>query len=80
MTLPSNKFGVTFLNLTSILFVAVGIFSICGGVFNWEWFMNNRKAQLWVSLIGRGPTRIFYIILGLVLSTLGVLMGLGIVK
>lgn len=54
-----------------IIFLA-GIFSILGGVFNWNWFMNNRRARFFVKVFGRGGARIFYIILGVVLLVLGV--------
>jgi hypothetical protein len=38
---------------------AVGIFAICGAAFNCDWFMNSRKARLFLSLFGRGGARIF---------------------
>ena len=41
-----------------------GVFSICGGVFDWDWFMDHRKAQFFVGLLGRTGTRIFYIPVG----------------
>ncbi len=42
-----------------------GLFSIVASIFNWDWFFENRKARLFVSLFGRTGARVFYIILGL---------------
>jgi hypothetical protein len=53
-------------------FMAAGLFSVAGGIFGWEWFLNNRKARLWVKLFGRGGARVFYVVLGLVIAGLGV--------
>ncbi len=57
-----------------------GLFAICGAAFDWEWFMNNRKAQFFVRLLGRPGTRIFYGVLGAGLAVLGGLMVAGIVQ
>lgn len=62
-----------------LLLVLIGLFAIAGGVFDWEWFMSNRKAQAFVKLLGRGGARIFYCCLGSVLAALGLLITLGIV-
>ncbi|MEO0947389.1 MAG: immunity 17 family protein [Cyanobacteria bacterium J06641_5] len=57
-----------------------GIFAICGAAFNWDWFMNHRKARFLVRLVGRTGARLFYGFLGSTLVVLGVLIGLGIVE
>ena len=57
-----------------------GVFAICGAVLDWEWFMNSRKAQLFVRLFGRTRTRVFYGLLGAALVVLGVLMATGIIQ
>ena len=57
-----------------------GVFAILGAALDWGFFMNNRKAQLIVSLFGRTGARIFYCLLGTFLVVLGVLMVTGIVK
>jgi len=62
------------------VFVGCGIFAICGAVFNWDWFMNHRKARFFVRLVGRTGARIFYGFLGATLAVLGVLIGLGIIE
>ena len=59
---------------------ACGAFAISGAVFDWEWFMNHRKAQFFVRLFGRTGTRIFYGILGAALVVLGVLIATGIIQ
>lgn len=60
--------------------VAVGAFSILGAWQDWDWFMNSRKAQLWVRLFGRNGARVFYAILGVALSALGLLLALGVIS
>lgn len=60
--------------------VAAGIFSICGAAFNWDWFMNHRKARFLVRVAGRTGARIFYGTLGATLAVLGTLLALGIIE
>lgn len=50
-----------------ILSIAGGIFTILASIFNWDFFFENRKAKLFMSILGRTGSRIFYAILGLVL-------------
>lgn len=40
-------------------------------MFNWEWFMTNRRATIFVDLIGRTRARVFYATLGIFLAALG---------
>ncbi|MFZ2958861.1 MAG: Imm17 family immunity protein [Candidatus Ozemobacteraceae bacterium] len=61
------------------LFVAIGIFSICGAIFEWNFFMNHRKAQFLINLVGKTATRVFYGALGILLTIMGSLMALGII-
>jgi len=63
----------------ALLLVLAGLFAMAGGVFDWDWFMNNRKAQALVNLLGRGGARVFYIILGLAIAILGLLITFGVV-
>ena len=60
-----------------LIIIACGAFSICGGVFGWEWFMNNYKAKPLVAIFGRKGARIFYGILGGFIIVLGVLAMIG---
>ncbi len=53
-----------------------GGFSLAGAIFDWDWFMNNRRARLFVNLFGRTGARIFYAGLGIFLIGLG-LFGTG---
>jgi hypothetical protein len=48
-----------------------GIFTIICAAADFNWFMNNHKARLFVNLFGRDGARLFYILLGGVLITLG---------
>lgn len=56
-----------------------GLFSVCGAAFDWEFFMNHRKARRLVRLVGRTGARIFYGILGGSLAVAGLLMAAGII-
>lgn len=61
------------------LFFAIGILSLSGGIFDWDWFMNNRKAQRIVTLFSRTGARIFYVVLGVILITVGALGAAGVI-
>ncbi len=61
-----------------IFFVLAGLVSILGAVKNWDFFMNNRKAYIWVKLFGRNGARIFYGILGFVIAIIGLGISVGI--
>lgn len=38
--------------LTLVFITFAGAFSMAGGIFDWDWFMNNRRAWLFVKLFG----------------------------
>ena len=59
-----------------IIFLAAGAFSVAGGAFNWDFFMKSRRAAIFVKIFGRNGARIFYVVLGAALMTLGVLLGI----
>ena len=62
------------------LFVAVGGFAVAGGALDLDFFMESRKARLFVRLLGRNGARVFYVLLGAALVTLGICALLGVVK
>ncbi len=66
------------MNPVGLFLVAAGIFSICGAAFDWDWFINSRKAAFFVAILGRNGARVFYGILGAALVVLGALMTLGV--
>ncbi len=47
-----------------LLCILGGFFAIAGAAFNWDWFMQNPKANVFVHLLGRTGARVFYIIVG----------------
>jgi len=53
------------------------MFSLAGAMFNWDWFMNDRRAAFFVSVFGRTGARVFYALLGIALIGIGILFGLG---
>lgn len=60
--------------ITPYLLVFVGIFTLSGGVMNWQWFMNHRKARPFVRILGPMGARVFYALLGLVCVTFGLVL------
>lgn len=68
-----NPVGLAFL-------IGGGAFGIVGACYNWDWFMNHRKARCIVALFGRQGARIFYAILGAALIAIGILFALGVIK
>ena len=67
------------MNPVGLILVAAGAFAICGGIFDWEWFMNSRRAWLVVTIFGRGGARIFYAALGALFVLMGLAMTVGII-
>ncbi len=57
--------------LYAVFFIFSGCFSMAGAYFDWDWFMKNSRAWLFVKLFGRNGARIFYGILGAGLVTFG---------
>jgi len=61
------------MNLVGPLLFLIGGFSFSGGIFDWDWFMQTRKARGLVGVLGRTGARITYVILGILVMILGVL-------
>ena len=59
-----------------LFFLAAGIFVCVCSIGNFDWFMGHRKARFWVSMIGRNGARVFYTLLGLFLTGLGLAFAL----
>ena len=68
------------MNPAGLVLVAAGLFSILGGALDWGFFMNSRKAQGMVCLIGHNGARGFYVVLGLVIAVLGGLITAGLIQ
>lgn len=62
------------------LLVGVGLFSMCGGAFGWAWFMRNRKAMVFVNLLGVKGARVFYVVLGICILAVGLLGVTGVIE
>lgn len=67
------------MNLPSLFFLIVGLFSMAGAILDWDWFMNSRKARFMVRILTRQGARIFYSFLGLTLFILGLLGTIGVI-
>jgi hypothetical protein len=80
---PVSKgpFAVKGRNLSfGVTFVLVGVFSILGGVCDWDFFMNSRKARIWVWLFGREGARWFYVLFGLGIIVFGLQVVFGFIE
>lgn len=66
-------------DLAPYLILAAGLFSMAGGLFNWNFFIHSRKARLWVKFFGERGARIFYVVLGAAIVTLGTLLATGVI-
>jgi hypothetical protein len=67
------------MNPAGFILVGVGLFSFAGGLFNWNWFMNTRRARALVRAIRPVGARVFYMLLGIVIIVFGVLLGFNII-
>lgn len=67
------------MNPVGLLLVCAGLFSICGAACDWNFFMENRRARLFVAIFGRNGARIFCGILGSIIVVMGAVVTLGIV-
>ncbi|MBP7176300.1 MAG: immunity 17 family protein [Thermoclostridium sp.] len=56
--------------LLRVLLVLTGLFCIVSSICNWNFFFENRKAYIFVKLLGRNGARIFYGILGIALAVM----------
>jgi hypothetical protein len=65
--------------LMGLFFTASGVFTISAAAMNWDWFMNHRKAWLFVKLLGRQGARLLYGVIGISLVVLGILTLTGVI-
>ncbi len=63
--------------LVGALSVAIGFFLLCAAALNWEPFFKTKRPAWFVQTLGRGKARVFFVILGLSLTLLGVVIALG---
>jgi len=54
--------------LYRVLILMWGLFSIFCAVRDYDWFMVNSKAWVFVKIFGRNGARVFYVILGIFLA------------
>ncbi|NOR89625.1 MAG: hypothetical protein GQ524_05165 [Anaerolineales bacterium] len=60
------------MNPVGFILIAIGLFSFAGGLFNWNWFMNTRRARALVRSIRPVGARVFYMVLGMIVIVFGV--------
>ena len=62
------------MNPIGLFVIAIGAFVLTAVFKDWDWFLLNRRARLFVSLFGRSGARVFYAILGAVFLLGGVVL------
>ncbi len=68
------------MSFSTIILIAIGLFSIGAAAFDWNWFMEHRKASSVSRLLGsRNRGRAFYILLGCVLIGIAFLRAFAII-
>ena len=50
------------------IFAVVGLLAILASLFNWNWFFNSQNTQFIVKNVGRKQARLFYALLGILMS------------
>ena len=65
--------------MIAYVLIAAGLFSVVSALFDWDWFMNSRRARFIVRMMGRNGARIFYTLLGLGIMIFGALGLMGVV-
>lgn len=55
----------------------MGVFTVGGAVFEWDFYWRSDKAQFLERFVGRLGARLFYLVVGLLLSAAGIAMWMG---
>ncbi len=56
-----------------VIFVLLGLFVIVCAIKDFDWFMEHRRAKIFLKLFGRSGARVFYGIIGIAIIALTVL-------
>ncbi len=56
-----------------VVVILMGIFSIACAALNVDWFMENRKTKIIVSIFGRNGARVFYGIIGIAIIVFAII-------
>ncbi|MCA9569220.1 MAG: immunity 17 family protein [Myxococcales bacterium] len=59
------------MNPMGLVLVGVGLFSVVAAIQEWSFFMEHRKAQRMIWLLGRQGARAFYVVTGIVIMGAG---------
>jgi hypothetical protein len=63
------------MDISALLIIFAGLFAICCAGLDLDWFMENYKARFMSDILGgRARARIFYMILGLIITIIGFLI------
>ena len=59
------------MGLLPILLLIGGVFCVYSAWKDYDWFMESRKARAMSNLFGRKGARVFYLVLGGIITTIG---------
>ncbi len=65
--------------LVGFVCLTAGVFCIVCAAMDYDFFMNDKKAWIFVKLLGRNGARVFYVIVGAAFVVAGVLFAAGII-
>ena len=64
--------------MRDLLIIAAGLLTMFSGIMNWDWFINRRRSTFLVALLGRTGARLFFILLGMIVTSIGLLLATGV--
>lgn len=59
--------------MRDLLIALAGLLAMLAGILNWNWFIAQRRSAFLVTLLGRTGAQRFFILLGAVLTSVGLL-------
>ena len=63
--------NISLMNFAIMLLILIGLFTACGGIFDWKWFIGHWKSRLFVNMFGHRGARVFYILFGFTIAGIG---------
>ena len=60
--------------MRDLLILLAGLLAMLAGILNWDWFIAQRRSAFLVTLLGRTGARLFFILLGVALTSVGLLL------
>lgn len=62
---------MTRVDVFALVMMLVGVLCMCGGIFDWAWMINSRRAWIIRKIFGYMGARVYYVACGMLLVFLG---------